>query len=373
MKITFFSSVLNHHQLSFCEELYAMPDIEFFFVQMIDLTEERRKQGFASYDKPYVVYAKKDPQEARRLCLESDVVIAGVIDQAWANERAALGKLTFVYRERFLKEVRGILSPAFWKNGYRNYYKFRNQELYFLCASAYTAQDTRIIFPRPDKKFKWGYFPVMNAYRNFDEVLTSKTPNTILWTGRFLDWKNPETCIKLARRLKKEGLDFSLSVVGLGEMQPVLEKMIAEYELNDCVKILGQMSPEGVKQKMKESEIFLTTSGRKEGWGAVLNEAMSEGCACIASRQAGSTNFLIRDGENGYAFNYKDMDRLFECTKTLLLNSQKRRDIQKNAFSTINEEWNIKTASGRLVEFCRSKLAGSAPVEYASGPLSISK
>lgn len=371
MTVTFFSSVLNHHQISFCEELNSADDVDFTFVQMIDLTDERRAQGFTSYDKPYVVYAKADPERAHRLCIDSDVVIAGVIEQKWVNERAALGKLTFVYRERFLKNAKSILSPAFWKNGYLNYFRYRNKELYFLCASAYTAKDTRVIFPRKQKKFKWGYFPIINQYDSANEVIDCKVKNSIIWVGRFLDWKHPEIAIELARRLSLEKIDFELSFVGLGEMQDEMQAKIRDYGLEGKVNILGQMSPDRVKQKMKESEIFLFTSDRKEGWGAVLNEAMSEGCACVASKQAGSTDFLIDDSINGYAFNCKDIDTLFERVKSLLKDDVKRRNVQIKAIETINKEWNAKSATERLLSFCKKKLNREKCIDYSSGPMSL--
>lgn len=373
MTVTFFSSVLNHHQISLCEALNNAEGVEFTFVQMIDLTEERRAQGFTSYDKPYVIYANSEPELAYRLCLDSDVVIAGVIDQKWLNERVNSGKLTFVYRERFLKDAKGVLSPAFWKNGYLNYFRYRNKELYFLCASAYTAKDTALIFPRKEKKFKWGYFPIVNKYEEvINSVINCKKKNTILWVGRFLDWKHPENAIKVAKRLSLADIDFELSFIGLGEKQDAMKRMIEDYDLESKVKILGQMSPEKVKQKMRESEIFLFTSDRKEGWGAVLNEAMSEGCACVASKQAGSTGFLINDGDNGYVFDYYDINKLFEKVKLLLDDSEKRSLVQKNALKTINEEWNAETAAERLLAFCRCKLEGKEPPQYESGPMSVS-
>ena len=372
MTVTFFSSVLNHHQISFCEAMCASPDVDFTFVQMIDLTDERRAQGFNSYEKPYVVYAKAEPERARRLCIESDVVIAGVIEQSWVNERAALGKLTFVYRERFLKNAKSIFSPAFWKNGYLNYFRFRNKELYFLCASAYTARDTAAIFPRKEKKFKWGYFPIINKYDNADGIIDCKIPKTILWVGRFLDWKHPERAIELARRLSLSDIEFRLSFIGLGEMQDEMGRLIREYSLEDKVKILGQMPPDKVKEKMRESEIFLFTSDRKEGWGAVLNEAMSEGCACVAANDAGSTGFLIDDGVNGYSFDSVDEDKLFERVKLLLADDGLRKNIQKKAIETINREWCAEVATWRLLDFCRRKLCGDPSPNYLTGPMSLS-
>ena len=148
--------------------------------------------------------------------------------------------------------------------------------------------------------------------------------------------------------------------------------MIAENALWEKVQILGAMSPEQVREKMRESEIFLFTSDNKEGWGAVLNEAMSEGCACVSSRQAGSTEFLINDGENGFIFDYDDLDKLVGRVKLLLDDSEKRGIVQKNALKTINEEWNAEIAAERLVAFCRYKIEGAEQPKYESGPMSVS-
>ena len=37
-----------------------------------------------------------------------------------------------------------------------------------------------------------------------DELIVQKTPNSILWCGRFLDWKHPDDVIEIANMLKKE-------------------------------------------------------------------------------------------------------------------------------------------------------------------------
>ena len=49
----------------------------------------------------------------------------------------------------------------------------------------------------------------------------------------------------------------------------------------------------------------------QEGWGAVLNEAMNSGCACIASHAIGSAGFLIEHGENGFVYRDGDMDDFY--------------------------------------------------------------
>ena len=43
-------------------------------------------------------------------------------------------------------------------------------------------------------------------------------------------------------------------------------------------------------------------SGRKEGWGAVVNEAMSSGCAVVADAEAGSVPYLIENSKDGFIY-----------------------------------------------------------------------
>lgn len=370
MTVTFFSSVLNHHQMSFCNAMRLQPDVEFTFVQMIELTEERKAQGFSAINETFVINAKKEPEKAYKLCMESDVVIAGVIDQRWVNERVAKGKLTFAFKERFCKARFSLLRPGFWKNGYLNYFRYRNKNLYLLCASAYTAKDTRLVYPRPEKKYKWGYFPQTNHRMDQAAHLNAKEPGTILWVGRFLQLKHPESCVAVAKALKNAGFSFRLDIIGLGPMEAELMDLVREENLEDCVCFLGQMPPEQVRQKMGKHEIFLFTSDRNEGWGAVLNEAMSEGCVCVASKQAGSTGFLIRDGENGFSYDYNDIGALTKSVKVLLSDGEKLRHIQQEAMRTIEEVWNARVAAERLAAFCRAHLNNDEIPVCSSGPMS---
>lgn len=337
---------------------------------MIPLNEERKKQGFSAYQTPYLVLASENEDEAKRLCMESDVVICGVIPQDWMNKRVASGKLTFAYKERFCKSVRVFFSPNFWINGFRNYFSFRNKELYLLCASAYTAKDTALIFPRRNKKKKWGYYPAISHHRNIEEVLSQKQPNSILWAGRFLELKHPETAIYLAKMLKQHGYQFSMTMIGMGEMWQKTSDLISAEHLQDCVKLYDSMPNEKIKEKMRKSDIFLFTSDRGEGWGAVVNEAMSEGCVCLASKQAGCSEFLIKDGENGYSTDYNDIQAWFEKLKYLLDNREKMQQLQINAWNTIETKWNEQTAGQRLIDFCRAILENREPDYYDDGPMS---
>ena len=86
---------------------------------------------------------------------------------------------------------------------------------------------------------------------------------------------------------------------GDGPLREKMEQLVNELGLRDYVHFMGNVPNEIIHQTMRETHIFLFTSDREEGWGAVANEAMSEGCLLIGADEIGAVPYLVKDGENG--------------------------------------------------------------------------
>ena len=74
--------------------------------------------------------------------------------------------------------------------------------------------------------------------------------------------------------------------------------MAHDLGVTECVEFLGELTHDETIELMRDSEIFLATSNRMEGWGATVNEAMASGCCVVASDAMGSVPYLIEDGLN---------------------------------------------------------------------------
>ncbi len=372
--ITFFSNFINEHQIPFCEAMFKKTNGEFYFVATEKFDSDRIKLGFVDKSKnfPYVVesYSSDDNyKKALKLGEESDVVIIGSAPDEFIEERLKNNKLTFRYSERFFKEGKWhILDPRVFICHYKHDFKYRKKPLYMLCASAYTTSDCKFILSYPNKTYKWGYFPPVKKYDDVDNVIKSKDKNSILWVARLIKWKHPEMPIKIARRLKKEGYDFTLNMIGDGVKRENTEKLIKKYNLQDRVKILGSMPPEKVREYMEKSEIFLFTSDRNEGWGAVLNESMNSACVVVANKAIGSVPYLIKNGENGLTYNGKVSD-LYKKVKLLLGNEQKREVLGTNAYKTLTDIWNAENATDRLLKLI-DNIKENKGSPYKDGPCS---
>ena len=373
--ITFFSNFFNDHQLALCEAFYRVTNGEFRFVETEPISEDRLKLGFVdkSGNYPFIVKAhagEQEREEAMRLGSESDVVIIGDAPDCFIEERLKEDKLTFRYWERFFKEGKWkILDPRVFRFHYRLSMRYRKKNLHMLCASAYTAPDCRFIHAYPGKTYRWGYFPAVKTYDSIDEILQSKKKSTILWVSRFIKLKHPEAPLSVAKRLRDEGYDFQMNFIGSGELEGKIRAYIEKNNLSDRVHLLGTMSPEEVRRNMEQSDIFLFTSDRNEGWGAVLNESMNSGCAVVASGAIGSVPYLIRNGENGLIYKNGNHNDLYQKVKYLLDNSKKREELGRAAYKTLIEVWNADTAAERFLELVAAIQNGKAS-PFADGPCS---
>ena len=361
MKVTFYSNFLTHHQLPFCMEMVSKYGNDFKFVSTIKITEERLKLGFKNLDDKYdfVVKAyesKEEYDKALKLAVESDIVIMGSTSDKYIEERLKQDKLTFRYRARvFSNGIMTIFDKEKMKLLYERHIKYRkNKNLYMLCANAYGANDFYKLGLYKNKIYKWGYFPETKEY-NLEQLIKNKEkskPINIVWVARFIKWKHPEKMIKLAKKLVKDGLEFKITMIGTGVMYEKIKKEIHKNNLENYVELTGAVESDKVRDYMEKANIFILTSGKQEGWGAVLNEAMNSACAVITDINVGAAPFLINDSENGLL--YKNFEELYMYTKNLIEDNKLRKKLYENAYKTILETWNSKNATNNLINLFES-------------------
>lgn len=384
MTLTFFSNFLNDHQLPFCKEMInRLGDNNFHFVAHERIDPERVAMGFADMNEIYPFVVKcydgdNQKKAAKRLMLDSDIVIIGSCQDMPVDKRLKQGKLTFRYNERLLKTGDcHWFDPRVQWAVWSQWTKYRNKRLYELCASAYTSRDLSL-FGYPKKKcFKWGYFPEEKVYDDIDTLMRAKRNAglkdlqdvSILWVARLIGLKHPEYPIMIARRLKQNGYHFSLDMIGIGNMQNELQSMIEKYELQDCVRLLGGMPPADVRRHMEAAEIFLFTSDKNEGWGAVLNESLNSGCAVVANRAIGSVPFLLEDNVNGLVYD-NNLNSAYACVKRLMDDEALRYDLGKAGYVTMTKIWSATNAVDSLLKLIDALQNNSenTPIKY--GPCS---
>lgn len=362
LKVVFVSNYINHHQIPFCNAMYRQLGGDFLFIQTEPMEQERVRMGWQEESLPYVRYFYEQEEECKRWILESRVVLFGGTDEeGYIVPRLEAGKPVVRYHERLYKTGQWkAVSPRGLLRKYQDHTKYRRDQVYMLCAGAYVPSDFHLVRAYPGKMYRWGYFPETKHY-DVDELLANKgfcVPGKagseeripyLLWAARFIDWKHPELPVRMAAALKKKGIRFHMDIIGGGELEEEVIRLVRELDVGDSVSLPGFKRPGEVRACMEKADIYLVTSDRQEGWGAVVNEAMNSGCAVVASHMIGAVPYLIEPEKNGRIYRDGEEGMLLALLEELCLQPELCRRLGRNAYRTIVEEWNPETASERLL------------------------
>lgn len=367
MKIVFASNFFNHHQKPFSDEMYKLIGDGYRFIESIPMDEERKNMGWTIDYPSYVMKMFENKDVCQQLIDSADIVITGDAPESCLNYRKINRKVIVRYCERPLKH--GLEPLKYFPRLIKwHLYNPFFDPIYMLCSSAYTASDYGKFALFNGKTYKWAYFTALKTYDDVCKLIESKKKHSILWVARFLKWKHPEYVVALAKWLKELNYEFEINMIGPGEEFDSIKNMIEAESLNEYIHLLGSMTPEQVRTHMEKSEIFVFTSDQNEGWGAVVNESMNSACAVVADSRIGSIPFLIKSGENGFA--YSGLEEFKSHVRQLLDDDELRKKLSLNAYNTILNAWSPKIAAERCLKLCSELLCSGACDLFSDGPCS---
>ena len=154
----------------------------------------------------------------------------------------------------------------------------------------------------------------------------------ILATGRLDSWfgKGFDILIKAWSQISDKYDGWKLQIAGGSNGKGIfhLKSLCVEYNVSDSVELIGFQ--QDIMPLYKNSSIFVLSS-RWEGFGLVLIEAMSQGCACISTDYKGRQKEIITNGKDGLLCLPEDIDGMASCLEKLLNDKILRCKIQKEA------------------------------------------
>ena len=375
MKFLISTSVASPHMLPFAGALEALAgrDSVFYEAAEPDL-EWRRQMGWVlpgDFDR--ILRTRDNPQaraEADRLWRECDIVLCPERDDPRMRERIGQGRHTFYAAERWWKPPFGRLRlahPAYLKRLLVFRALAASPFFHHLPIGVLAARDLAFAAGAPGGQRLWGYF---THACGLPDARSESGPVRILSAGRLLALKHPGDILRAFENLREEGIDAELTYLGDGPERERLEKRARDKLPAGAVRFLPSRPMREVWAAMAAADIFVQTSDGREGWGAVVNEAMSCGCALAASRQSGAAATMLRHGENALLHDAGDVRTLAENLKRLCRDAALRQTLAAASKKDIDTLWSPAAAAARMLEFGDALLSGKSLPEYASGPLS---
>ena len=189
----------------------------------------------------------------------------------------------------------------------------------------------------------------------------------LIAAGRVDAWhyKGFDILVKAWNQIYHKYPEWRLEIAGLCDRPRNylrIVNLIQDFNIEDRTKLLGYRTD--VEQLYRDSEIFVLSS-RYEGFGLVLIEAMSQGCAPIAcdykGRQGeilcpeGVSSFKSQDSsleicENGILCEPENVEALAQAMDKMISDEEYRRKVQQNAVKR-SEFYNLERTGERWEKF----------------------
>lgn len=137
---------------------------------------------------------------------------------------------------------------------------------------------------------------------------------TVLFVGRLLRNKGPETLIRAIPEVLAKHPQTQFVLVGDGPLKDRLQRLCYDFKVLHAAQFLGVRKD--VPELMRRSSVFVRPSSL-EGMSLTILEAMASGLPVVATPVSGTTE-LIKDGHNGYFTAIADHKMLAQKITALL-------------------------------------------------------
>lgn len=223
---------------------------------------------------------------------------------AWLHSGDGFSGLTVQQRERLRREYAVFDQIVGVSNGVCRNFQQHLGEGYPL-TTCYNILDNKEILNKADA-FAVDREPVL----------------TFVSVGRLIPVKGFVRLIHVCGRLKKEGYDFRLWIIGEGSEHDALQRQIQNEKLEREGLLLG--NKDNPYPYMKAADWFISSS-YAEGFSTVLTEAGIIGTPIISTRCLGTAEFLGKNNEYGMMVENSEVG-MYQAMKQVFAHPEWRED-----------------------------------------------
>ena len=156
--------------------------------------------------------------------------------------------------------------------------------------------------------------PYFSNLERFRAASTWRTPERgtvrFLYSGALIKRKGVDILARAFARLAQVRQDVTLSVVGTGPLQDLMQRILAASASR--VRFHGFVAWTDLPKHYAQADVLCAPS-RYDGWGLIVPEAMAAAMPVIATNQMGAALELVEHRSNGWLIDAGDEHRLFEA------------------------------------------------------------
>ncbi|MCA0151873.1 glycosyltransferase family 4 protein [Winogradskyella vincentii] len=197
-----------------------------------------------------------------------------------------------------------------------------------------------------------------NTNKNFGK---NRNIITILYFGRITEQKGLDILIQAYNLISTNQKTKLLICGGVDEnffWESEESKNFLKYckelaKTNQSIVFKGHVKPEQKDEFFGQADIFVHPhklfKNKSDGWGLVVNEALSNGLPIIITNRVGSATTLVKHNKNGYIIEPSDINQLKRKLEVLIENEDLRKNFS-NFSLDIFKEYHKPSRQGELIE-----------------------
>lgn len=175
---------------------------------------------------------------------------------------------------------------------------------------------------------------------------------SLLGVGQLTERKGFHFLVRACAELKSRGVPFKCSIVGEGHQRPVLESLISELRVTDCVHLIGARPQEDMPGFLAAANVFVlpcvvASDGWRDGIPVALMEAMYWKIPVVSTNILGLPE-LIDNNINGVLVEPEDVSGLADAIERLSGSREMRIRMGEQAKVKVLAEFNTEHSVEQL-------------------------
>lgn len=209
---------------------------------------------------------------------------------------------------------------------------------------------------RDRRIYPFGYFRAAHPAEGLSG-LRNDNRIEIVFVGQLIHRKGVDVLLKAVQPLFNQYPNLFLVLVGGGGSLESIRKQAAALGITDRVVFEGVIASDKIQARVAAADVLVLPS-RWDGWGMVVNEALSVGVPVIASDCCGASE-LICSGVNGYVFRSEDVSDLRNRLGDFLKRQYDWPSFRANAAVT-GKSVSVEAAAPYLIDCVKHMMGASA-------------
>ena len=190
-------------------------------------------------------------------------------------------------------------------------------------------------------------------------------PPRVVSVGRLVEKKGFDVLIEAASLLAERGVDFTVDIVGSGELDEDLRRQVGARGLAARVRLPGPRPQAEIARVVAEAAAFAAPcvvgrDGNRDGLPTTLLEAMALGTPCVSTDVTGIPE-IVRHGETGLVVPQNDAAALAGALERLLADPELRCRLAQRARRRIEDDFDARRNGARMRQIVSEIHAGRAP------------